>query len=355
VFGVLLAVIAGVWALRSGPTATTEEPVSRGEREALPGGRPRPDGSRLETSDRRRAAPGAPGTRAGEHGSALPWTRESVTGAGAPRQGGADVVEQRSGSGSSAASGSVAGRVGPAPVPIGERAAQLPEGATRRNGPHAAGEAETDTVQADADGAKQGGDPDVLFSLPLKSDVAPEVGEPAVKAEGVELKDGDVEMGATSMLTFPAEGNVNGEAGTVAFEITPKWAGSDDTSQSFVQILQGEHTWENRMAIVKNGDTLRFMMIDSTGVERNVGVPIPDWVPADPHQVAVTWGDALMSLYVDGALAAQTTYQGEFQVSPQGPILVGLNNPDTTYFGVGGTLRDLKIYNRALSLDEIGR
>lgn len=235
---------------------------------------------------------------------------------------------------------------------MNERAAHLPDAARHGQTQTEAGADEAE-VEKKAEG--NGADPDVLLSVPLKASVAPEVGEPPIHSDGVVVKDGEVELGDTSMITFPAGGNVNGEAGTVAFEITPTWAGSDQASQSFVQILEGQHTWENRMALVKNVDALRFMMIDSTGVEHNVGIPITDWMPDEPHQVAATWGDALMSLYVDGVLVGQATYQGEFKVAPNGPIYVGYNDPASTYNGVGGRLRDLKIYGRALGANELGQ
>jgi len=231
-----------------------------------------------------------------------------------------------------------------------ERARQLPDAAehSKRVLDPAAAQAENQNSDRVAELEKE----EVLLSLPLQGDAEPEIGDPPQTAEGLIVNGEDVEFTDQGMLKFPVGNNVNGEAGTVAFEIAPKWAGSDQTNQSFVQILQGEHTWENRIALVKNFDSLRFIMIDSTGVERNVGMPIQNWEAGVPHRVAVTWGDALMSLYVDGSMIGQTPYAA-FEVSPGSPVYIGYNNPGSDYRGPGGTIRDFKIWGRALTASEI--
>jgi hypothetical protein len=232
-----------------------------------------------------------------------------------------------------------------------ERARHLPDAAehAKRVLDPAAAQAESQNSDRVAELEKE----EVLLSLPLRGDAEPEIGDPPLTAEGLVVNGGDVEFSDQGVLHFPAGGNVNGEAGTLSFEIAPKWAGSDPTNHSFVQILQGEHTWENRMALVKNIDSLRFIMIDNTGVERNVGMPIPDWEPGAPHRITATWGDALMTLYVDGNQVGQTTYQGALEVSPGSPVYIGYNNPASDYRGPGGTIRDFKIWGRALGAEEI--
>jgi hypothetical protein len=118
-------------------------------------------------------------------------------------------------------------------------------------------------------------------------------------------------------------------------------------------VLSGDNVWENRISLVKNLDTLRFILIDNTGVERNVGLQIGDWAPGEAHRVTATWGDALMSLYVDGRLVGQNTFEGNLQVSPGGPIYLGYNKPGGAYVGPGGALSDFKIYSRTLDQSEV--
>jgi hypothetical protein len=201
----------------------------------------------------------------------------------------------------------------------------------------------------------QAGDPDLLLSVPLKGAIDTESGIPPISAEGLNVgQDGAVQFGDDAMVQFQADGNINGEAGTIGFDITPNWAGGDPTNQSFVQVLSGDNVWENRLSLVKNYNNLRFILVDDSGVERNVGLEINDWAAGERHRVTATWGDALMSLYVDGRLVGQNTYEGSLKVSPGGPIYLGYNRGGV-YSGPGGALSDFKIYGRTLDQSELGQ
>ncbi|MDX2170998.1 MAG: LamG domain-containing protein, partial [Deltaproteobacteria bacterium] len=202
----------------------------------------------------------------------------------------------------------------------------------------------------------QSGDPDLLLSVPFNGAVDTEAGVPPVSAEGLTVgQDGTVQFGDESMVQFQTDGNFNGEAGSIGFSITPDWSGNDPTNQSFVQVLSGDNVWENRLSLVKNYNNLRFILVDDTGVERNVGLEINDWAPGEPHHVTATWGDAQMSLYVDGRLVGQQTYEGTLRVPSGAPIYLGYNRPGGTYVGPGGAISDFKIYGRSLDQAEIGQ
>jgi hypothetical protein len=167
-------------------------------------------------------------------------------------------------------------------------------------------------------------------------------------------KDGEVEFTSDAQLTFPAGGHVNGDAGTISFEIQPNWAGADDSNNSMVQI-RDEHVWENTLELVKNVNTLRFIIIDEGGVERNVNVFIDDWQPGEAHRVDATWGEALMTLYVDGNVVGQSTLQNGLTFHDTTPIHIGSDFLGTSYSGAGATIRDFQLYGRALTTDEITR
>ena len=51
--------------------------------------------------------------------------------------------------------------------------------------------------------------------------------------------------------------------GSIAFDIQPHWDGGDETNNSLLQI-RDEHEWANDLQIVKNLDSLRFIIIDSS-------------------------------------------------------------------------------------------
>ena len=83
--------------------------------------------------------------------------------------------------------------------------------------------------------------------------------------------------------------------------------------------------------MVKNINSLRFIIIDEGGVERNVNILIDDWQPGEAHQVTATWGEALMSLYVDGNLVGQNTMPNDLNFPTTTPIHIGSDFPGTSY------------------------
>jgi hypothetical protein len=192
----------------------------------------------------------------------------------------------------------------------------------------------------------------VLLSIPLKDSVDPEQGGGPTQAEGVEVKRDGVEFTEEAQYTLPARGHVDGERGTIAFELQPHWAGSDETNNSLLQI-RDEHQWENNLQIVKNYNSLRFIIIDSAGVESNVNVYIDSWRADEPHRVTATWGEALMTLYVDGQQVGQSTLPNDLVFRDTTPIHVGSDFPGSLYAGADGRIRDLRIYGRPLAPGEI--
>lgn len=85
----------------------------------------------------------------------------------------------------------------------------------------------------------------------------------------------------------------------------------------------------------------------------SINAPIPSlgaW-----HHVAGTWDGAMMRLYVDGNQVAASAFAGPMQYDDN-PVLIGAddNNPDDLPDnGFDGVIDDVRIYNRALSRDEI--
>ena len=58
--------------------------------------------------------------------------------------------------------------------------------------------------------------------------------------------DDGIEMTPDSELAFPNAGNINGDAGSMALEISPNWAGAEETNNTLAQIRQ-PNQWNNRM------------------------------------------------------------------------------------------------------------
>lgn len=192
----------------------------------------------------------------------------------------------------------------------------------------------------------------VLLSIPLKGSIDPEQGGGPTQADNV-VVDGDAaDFADTAQYTLPAGGHVDGAMGTIAFDVQPHWAGSDETNNSLLQI-RDEHQWENNLQIVKNYDSLRFIIIDASGVETNVNIGIDGWQADESHRVTATWGDAQMALYVDGQPVGQATLANDLAFADTTPIHLGSDFPGSQYAGANARISNVRIYGRSLSADEI--
>lgn len=183
-----------------------------------------------------------------------------------------------------------------------------------------------------------------VLSLSFDGSLEPEKGEAPVVAEGVTFDSG---AGATfstdSQYVIPDAGSLVGDSGTISFQIKPDWAGTDAVDASLVQ-LRDPNQWQNRIQITKNGQYLRFLFTDNTGIESGAGVAISNWQPGDSHQITATWGDSVASLYVDGRLAGQGNFDGQFQPQPTTPLHIGSDFPGGQP-GAQATMSNFQLYN----------
>lgn len=190
------------------------------------------------------------------------------------------------------------------------------------------------------DSASKKTDDDVALELKRPEDadgagLKKEVEAPGASDEGLTFTEG-------SQLAFPDGGNLNGEAGTISFEIEPNWNGGDETNNSLVT-LRSEHGWSNRIELVKNGRYLRFILSDATGREADISVPIDAWSPGEAHDVEATWGAQKTALFIDGVQVGENTYE-KFD-RPDAPLYIGSDYRGSTYTGLNGTVRNFKATN----------
>jgi hypothetical protein len=227
------------------------------------------------------------------------------------------------------------------------RSAAVPRGASQPQQPN-----QPDVVEPEPQ--PEPGGADVLMRIPFNGSIDAEVGGGTWQAEGLVTGDGMVEFPEDGRLSFPSSGNVHSDSGTIAFDVQPRWSGTDESNNSLVQI-RNEHIWENTLSIVKNFDSLRFIIIDSSGVESNVNIPIGDWTAGEMRSLTATWNHNSMALYVDGILVGQNSLPSPLNFSDTAPMYIGSDFPGSTYAGAGGTIRDFVVYGRALGADEVTR
>jgi len=195
---------------------------------------------------------------------------------------------------------------------------------------------------------------DVLLSLPFKGDINPDVGSGPTTADGLVSHGGDVEFTENAQFSFPAGSNLNDNTGTISFEVQPQWAGSDPTDNALVQIRE-EHVWENELSVVKNLDALRFIIIDSEGVERNVNLPISDWPAGEARQITAAWDETSMVLYVNGELIGRSPLEHPVNISDATLMHIGSDFPGGSYGGANSRIRNFTVYGHALGPDQIAQ
>jgi hypothetical protein len=147
-------------------------------------------------------------------------------------------------------------------------------------------------------------------------------------------------------------GTVQNNAGTIAFWIQPKWDGTDPRNASLVQYHTDD--WSNRLQIFKNGIYLRYLFTDDTGNETNLSVNMAQehWTAGEWHQIAITWGDSLIGMYIDGNEREQGTYMGSLDVPTGTALYVGSDSPGGNP-GADATFQDFVVVDRALDPSEI--
>lgn len=169
----------------------------------------------------------------------------------------------------------------------------------------------------------------------------------------------DVDDGAyfppDARFAYANTGSVQNGAGTIAFWVKPNWTAEDPRNASLVQFRT--ENWANRLQIFKNGKYLRYIFTDNTGTETDISVDMtlsndPPWHPEIWHHIAVTWGDALITMYADGRAVGHGTYFGELDVPTGTELYVGSDRPGGSA-GADATLMRFVVADRAMESSEI--
>ena len=94
------------------------------------------------------------------------------------------------------------------------------------------------------------------------------------------------------------------ERGAIELWVQPRWNGDDGNGYVFLS-AGTEHG--NGVSLFKDGaNNLRFLAW-AGGAECGVGFGVSDWKRGDWHHLAVTWQGSDVSMYVDGAVVAESS------------------------------------------------
>ena len=151
---------------------------------------------------------------------------------------------------------------------------------------------------------------------------------------------------AESRVQVAEAGTISGESGTISFIVEPQWTPENQRDVSLIEIGEGQ------VVIRKNVTYLRLEMTDITGAPVGTGFNIQNWEPGKPHHVAATWGDGVMTLYVDGKPAARERYKNAFSLPPGTPLYIG--NAAQRAPVAGGYVKGIVLSDQLLSPGSVG-
>ena len=130
-------------------------------------------------------------------------------------------------------------------------------------------------------------------------------GEPSL-TEGKFGQALDLEAG--KRLSYPSQGNIEPDAGTIEMWLQWLWEPGTDPSANILYLTTPDGSYLRMNTVV--GGRLGVAYNVGKGDAQNwkrVEIPPPDWQPGQWHHLAVTWGDGVLRLYIDGALADEET------------------------------------------------
>ena len=110
-------------------------------------------------------------------------------------------------------------------------------------------------------------------------------------------------------------------------------------------------SWQNRWKVSVTPEGRPRWTVNTRDAIVDLDAPAPLAVDRFTH-LAATYDGAEMALYVDGQLVATAPQTGRIRTVDL-PLLVGQMLPDQTDFNFAGRVDALRLYNRALSADEV--
>lgn len=155
-----------------------------------------------------------------------------------------------------------------------------------------------------------------------------------------------------ALLIYDDAGGIEPAQGTFLFWVRMEWDPQDPRIEGKVLAQLFAGTVENRFEIMMGHHYVSFYITDSGGTQLGVIAEV-NWSRGDWHHVAVTWGEALMRIYLDGNLGNESTYSGNLELPPNTPLYVGSGQMRSERQGTVA-LRGQHIFQRVLSAEEIG-
>jgi hypothetical protein len=141
-------------------------------------------------------------------------------------------------------------------------------------------------------------------------------------------------------LLYQQTGNIADAAGTAYAEATVTGDGNGYILSTTTNVANGQPIGFNAANLI---------FTDSVGARFFGGTPFPN---ASMRKVATSWTGSVSKGYMDGSLLGSSTYSGNIV---NGSIGVGIDNSVNQTNTANGTIKNLRIWTRALSDSEVAK
>jgi hypothetical protein len=165
---------------------------------------------------------------------------------------------------------------------------------------------------------------ELVHAVTLALGTCPSTAGPQITLTGVRLS------------TFSASLDRDVTEAEISITMDTDWAGNDGSGRAFLSISEPS-TFPNRIELVKNGDFLRWVVAESSGIEDDMSVNIGQWQPGT-HTVTVSFGAGSAAITVDGYGA--TAPVGGVVLTAGSSFVLG-PTPGSGFAGEGTTFRSV--------------
>lgn len=130
----------------------------------------------------------------------------------------------------------------------------------------------------------------------------------------------DMQFRSEDQVEVARPGKIVGPSGTISFDLSPQW----DESVGYADFV----SLGDNVRVTKLADYLQFEIIDAGGARHVVSTKVDEWEPQQAQEIAVTWDERQLHLYVNGRMVAADALEHPIQIADDATLRIGSRYPD---------------------------
>jgi len=130
----------------------------------------------------------------------------------------------------------------------------------------------------------------------------------------------DMQFRSEEQVEVARPGKIVGPSGTISFDLSPQW----DASVGYADFV----ALGDNVRVTKLSDYLQFEIIDAGGARHVVSTKVDAWEPNEAQEIAATWDERTLQLYVNGRMVAADALEHPIQIADDASLRIGSRYPD---------------------------